>query len=108
MDSRLPDIRSIASVQCTGASSNLERRMMNLKIPAEVGGAAQKAPTQIPVLLTPKEAATRLKVSPSWMAKARLRGDGPPYIKVGKSIRYPEPGLLQWMKARTRTSTSEV
>jgi hypothetical protein len=47
------------------------------------------------VLYTPKEAATRLKVSLSWLAKARMRGDGPPYIRVGRSIRYAEAALIQ-------------
>ena len=32
-------------------------------------------------LLTPKEAADFLRVSESWLAKARMRGDGPPYVK---------------------------
>jgi predicted DNA-binding transcriptional regulator AlpA len=59
------------------------------------------------VLLTAKEAADRLKISPSWLAKARMRGDGPPYIRVGRSIRYSEAALLQWMKSRQRLSTSE-
>jgi hypothetical protein len=59
------------------------------------------------VLLTPKETADRLKVSLSWLAKARMRGDGPPYIRVGRSIRYSEGALLQWMKSRQRLSTSE-
>jgi predicted DNA-binding transcriptional regulator AlpA len=59
------------------------------------------------VLLTPKEAAKVLKVSLSWLAKARMRGDGPPYIKLGKPIRYAEAALLQWMKSRQRMSTSE-
>jgi len=59
------------------------------------------------VLLTPKEAATRLKVSLSWLAKARMRGDGPPYIRIGRSIRYREADLLQWMKSRQRLSTSQ-
>ena len=36
------------------------------------------------VLLSPKETAKRLKVSFSWLAKARMRGDGPPYIPVGR------------------------
>ena len=67
-----------------------------------------KAVFALPVLLTPKEAAYRLKLSVSWLAKARMRGDGPPYIKVGRSVRYPEPALLQWMKGRMRTSTSEA
>ena len=60
------------------------------------------------LLLTPKEAAVRFKVSTSWLAKARMRGDGPPFIKLGeKSIRYSEAALIQWMKGRQRLSTSE-
>ena len=59
------------------------------------------------VLLTPKEAAALLRVSCSWLAKARMAGDGPPFIKVGRSVRYSEAGLLQWMKSRQRLSTSE-
>jgi excisionase family DNA binding protein len=58
-------------------------------------------------LLTAKEAANYLRVSLSWLAKARMRGDGPPYIRVGRSIRYAEAALIQWMKSRQRLSTSE-
>jgi predicted DNA-binding transcriptional regulator AlpA len=58
-------------------------------------------------LLTAKEAATRLKVSDSWMAKARMRGDGPPYIRIGRSIRYAEAALILWTRSRQRLSTSE-
>jgi len=70
-------------------------------------GTPQKSSQSGVVLLTPKEAALHLKVSLSWLAKARMRGDGPPYIKVGRSIRYSEAALLQWMKSRQRLSTSE-
>ena len=59
------------------------------------------------VVLTPNEVAGRLKLSMSWLAKARMRGDGPPFIKLGKAIRYPEAALIQWMKGRQRLSTSE-
>jgi excisionase family DNA binding protein len=58
-------------------------------------------------LLSPKEAAKLLKVSTSWLAKARMQGDGPPYIRIGRSIRYSEAALLQWLKSRQRLSTSE-
>ncbi len=58
-------------------------------------------------LMTPKEAAHFLRVSLSWLAKARMRGDGPPFIKIGRAIRYAEAALLQWMKSRQRLSTSE-
>ena len=68
---------------------------------------AQKPTAPIMVLLTPKEAAKLLKCSLSWLAKARMRGDGPPYVKLGRSIRYTEAALLQWMKSRQRLSTSE-
>ena len=61
---------------------------------------------QLSPLLTPKEAAVRLKVSLSWLAKARMRGDGPPYICIGRSIRYSEAALIQWVKSRQRLSTS--
>lgn len=59
------------------------------------------------VLLTPQQVATRYQVSLSWLAKARMRGDGPPFVKVGRSVRYSEPGLQQWQKSRQRLSTSE-
>jgi predicted DNA-binding transcriptional regulator AlpA len=51
------------------------------------------------VLLTPKEAAALLKVSISWLAKARMRGDGPPFIKIGRCIRYSQAALQQWIKS---------
>jgi hypothetical protein len=36
-----------------------------------------------------------------------MRGAGPPYLQLGRAARYSEGALLQWMKSRTRTSTSE-
>jgi hypothetical protein len=39
-------------------------------------------------LLTPKEFAKLLKVSISWLAKARKRGDGPAFVRFGRSVRY--------------------
>jgi excisionase family DNA binding protein len=78
-----------------------------VRLNAVIGPASQKTAVSVVVLLTPKEAARLLKVSLSWLAKARMRGDGPPYIRVGRSIRYTEAALLQWMKSRQRQSTSE-
>jgi excisionase family DNA binding protein len=70
--------------------------------------AAPQKPAGTPLnLLSPKEAAKLLKVSLSWLAKARMQGDGPPYIRIGRSIRYSEAALLQWLKSRQRLSTSE-
>jgi predicted DNA-binding transcriptional regulator AlpA len=58
-------------------------------------------------LLTPKETANFLRVSESWLAKARIRGDGPPFLKIGRSIRYRQGDLIRWMRSRTHLSTSE-
>jgi hypothetical protein len=58
-------------------------------------------------LLTAKEAAARFKISYSWLAKARMRGDGPPYIRIGRSIRYAEAALILWTRSRQRLSTSD-
>jgi Helix-turn-helix domain len=55
----------------------------------------------------PKDAADFLNVSTSFLAKARMRGDGPPYGKFGRSVRYGEGALVRYMKSRQRLSTSE-
>jgi len=81
---------------------------MTLKPPLTGAAAAQKPLMPTCLLLTPKETATRLRVSTSWLAKARMRGDGPPYIKMGRAIRYNEATIVQWMKVRQRLSTSEA
>jgi predicted DNA-binding transcriptional regulator AlpA len=39
--------------------------------------------------------------------KRRMSGDGPPYIQIGRSVRYSEAAPLQWMKSQQRLSTAE-
>jgi Helix-turn-helix domain len=58
-------------------------------------------------LLTPKEAASFLKVSSSWLAKARISGYGPRFIKIGRSVRYSLHALEEFKRANARGSTSE-
>jgi predicted DNA-binding transcriptional regulator AlpA len=58
-------------------------------------------------LFPPRDAGNFLHLSTSWLAKARMRGDGPAYVKLGRSVRYRESALVQWLKSRTRQSTSE-
>jgi len=54
------------------------------------------------VLLEPEEAATFLKISISWMAKARATNSGPPFFRIGRCVRYSKAGLLRWLKSRER------
>ena len=60
-----------------------------------------------PRLFTTAEAAELLRMSISFLMKARLRGDGPRYRKFGRSVRYAEADLHDWLRSRARTSTSE-
>jgi hypothetical protein len=43
----------------------------------------------------------------STLAKMRMRGGGPPYVKIGRSVRYSVSLGLAWMDAHTRRNTSE-
>jgi hypothetical protein len=58
-------------------------------------------------LLTTNEAAAFLKVSSWWLAKVRISGDGPRFIKMGRSVRYSLPALEEFKRANARGSTSE-
>ena len=58
-------------------------------------------------LLEPKEAAALLKVSLSWLAKARMRGEGPPFVRLGRSIRYSNVTLYRWLKSQERSAASK-
>jgi excisionase family DNA binding protein len=62
---------------------------------------------QFPRLLTTGEAAEYLRVSVSFLMKARLRGDGPRFRKIGRSVRYTEADLELYLRQTARTSTSE-
>jgi predicted DNA-binding transcriptional regulator AlpA len=58
-------------------------------------------------LLSTEETARRLGVSTSWLAKSRLRGDGPRFVKIGRSVRYPESFVGDFIRTCARSSTSE-
>lgn len=64
--------------------------------------SSQKPPTAIASLQTSKQAAAFLNVSVSWLAKARMRGEGPPFIRIGRSVRYSTATLIRWLKCRER------
>jgi excisionase family DNA binding protein len=70
-------------------------------------GSTQERSSPSFVLLTPKETAARLRVSLSFLAKARMRDEGPPFISIGRAIRYSESDLIQWIRSQERLSASE-
>ena len=55
------------------------------------------------------EAAAYVGLSPSTLAKMRLRGDGPVYSKAGpRVVIYDKADLDAWLDAQKRRSTSQA
>ena len=55
------------------------------------------------------EAAHYIGMSESWLRQSRMRGnpDAPPYIKIGKAVRYLKSDLDDWLN-RLRHVGSEI
>lgn len=57
--------------------------------------------------LREREAAIILGLAPNTLAHWRISGAGPPFVKLGRSVRYPRDLLLAWRDKRIRRSTSD-
>lgn len=58
-------------------------------------------------LLTEADLATMLKTSQRAVQAWRTRGGGPPFIYVGRLVRYTARAVDTWIASRTRVSTSD-
>lgn len=68
----------------------------------------QESTAHAPVL-TEKDAAAYLGVSPSYLTQSRLRRrrtDGPPFVKIGRAVRYVREDLEAFVAARRRTASA--
>jgi excisionase family DNA binding protein len=59
-------------------------------------------------LLTQDEAADLLKLSVRTLERMRVAGNGPPFIKLNRSVRYDASRLQAWLGGRVVRSTSEA
>ncbi|WP_156500663.1 helix-turn-helix transcriptional regulator [Croceicoccus bisphenolivorans] len=57
---------------------------------------------------TEEQEAERIGFAPKTLANQRCRGDGPPFIKVGRLVRYDPELTDAWLADRIRNSTSEA
>jgi predicted DNA-binding transcriptional regulator AlpA len=62
----------------------------------------------IGIYITAAEAAKSLCLTENALAKMRFSGDGPPFVKIGRRVRYPKSELQGWLAARLYVSTSAV
>jgi len=61
----------------------------------------------MPTILNTEQAAAYVQLVPNTLEKFRIRGDGPPFMKVGRAVRYRAADLEAWLTARTVKSTSQ-
>lgn len=54
------------------------------------------------------EVAERLGCSTRTLQGWRWRGGGPPFVRVGRAVRYDPAELRAWLDAQRRTSTSDA
>jgi excisionase family DNA binding protein len=51
--------------------------------------------------LTTEEVAEKLKVPPASVKRWRAARTGPPYIQVGRHVRYPVDAFERWARAKS-------
>ncbi|NCC41592.1 MAG: DNA-binding protein, partial [Gammaproteobacteria bacterium] len=65
------------------------------------------AVTSFPRLNTEKEEAARLNLSDRTLQAWRTRGDGPPFVKLGRAVRYDPRATDEWLATRARRNTAD-
>jgi excisionase family DNA binding protein len=63
-------------------------------------------PAALPEILTTLEAAAMLRCSRQYLEGARVHGDGPPFTRMGRLVRYRKTAILAWLAKHEVTSTS--
>jgi hypothetical protein len=58
-------------------------------------------------LINEREAATLLRLSVKCLQNWRVRGDGPPFVRLGRCVRYEVPALEAFVQEAVRRSTSD-
>jgi predicted DNA-binding transcriptional regulator AlpA len=57
-------------------------------------------------MLLPAEVASLLALSVRTLEGLRLRGGGPPFVRLGRSVRYRRGDVIDWILNRRINSTS--
>lgn len=66
------------------------------------------APSPLSILHTEQQEAERLNLSTRTLQAWRTRGDGPPFIKAGRAVRYDPRKTDEWLATRARRNTADT
>ena len=58
-------------------------------------------------LLTDGDLGREIGRSKNWLAKLRMTGDGPRFLKIGGAIRYRRSAIDEWLRSYERASTGD-
>ncbi len=59
------------------------------------------------LLLSRPEVTTHFGLHQRFLEVSAVRGDGPPMVKIGRSVRYRAGDVRAWIEARRVSSTSQ-
>jgi len=75
---------------------------------ARTGSPGAPVVCEVPfALVDTDEAARVLGMSPRYLETLRGRGGGPPFVKIGRSVRYQPEEIDKWIKARVQWITGD-
>ena len=57
--------------------------------------------SDLPAMVSRAQAAEFLGVTPQALSQMDARGEGPPYARIGRVVRYRREDLLDWVESRT-------
>ena len=61
--------------------------------------------SKFPRLLNQKEVASIIRKSEAWLERQRWLGEGIPYRKIGRSVRYQEDDILSFLEEQPKINT---
>jgi predicted DNA-binding transcriptional regulator AlpA len=56
------------------------------------------------MILTTRETADYTRLSETQIERLRQRGDGPPYIKIGRAVRYRDGDIAIWLERHLKNA----
>ena len=106
MDVQLPGTQGPAYATGALTLAVREGRAVLLPLPSSAKATQRGKQKMSSPLLDTRQAAERLGLARATLAKIRLRGGGPPFVKLGAKVAYAAADLDGWIAALPRHSST--